>query len=103
MSIDFEEMFPSKNHPWLFDAWLAFVSFAVRKEEILAHFEEDTGNKVPRPRNGIEAMVDEACGYSPYEEYLKKLIPWLNVNYWGDVDADDESDNWHECPTEGKL
>ena len=26
MSIDFEEMFPSKNHPWLFDAWLAFVS-----------------------------------------------------------------------------
>ena len=70
--------------PLMKDAFLDFVSHSKGQKKIRMEFKEATGNDLKSliTKNGLEAMIDEATGYT--EDILKQFIDWLIVNYWGE-------------------
>jgi hypothetical protein len=70
------------------DMWAGLIHFLLTNEEALQAFKEETGHIfITKPRNGIEAMIDNACGFDPAainDAAMRAFIPWATENYWGD-------------------
>jgi hypothetical protein len=64
-------------------SWSTCVQWALGHTPTLDRFTAATGINPPRPRTGIERMVDTACGYDGNLEFLKAFLPWFNENVWG--------------------
>ena len=59
-----------------------FLRWAVIEPSLVAAFSAETGiQQMPAPKNGLEAMIDEATGAR--EHFLKALTVWLIENQWG--------------------
>ena len=72
-------------------AWQGFIEFAVKKPEMIAQFNADTGSTFNRPyapKTGLEAAIDKATGYAErmWEKHLEDMesyILWVTEHYWG--------------------
>jgi hypothetical protein len=74
-------------------AWRDFVSWAVKQDFLIAAFEAETGRKMLPPavaRSGLDAMIDEACGYDPavdYRDVLTEFTIWVSIWEWGESES----------------
>lgn len=66
-------------------AWLGCLSWALGSDVVLKRFEAETGVIYRAPRNGLERMIDEACGHDQAKEFIAKFLPWFNEWVWGDT------------------
>ena len=82
---------PAGTPEFMAPAYYGCLYWAIGHEPIRAQFETDTGTKplISRPRTGIEAFVDKACGIDYVKdatEYMAKFKLWHDANIWGDID-----------------
>ena len=68
-------------------AFIGLIRYAWNNDEIRHQFEQETRINLGHiiPRNPIEAMIDEACGYDGKEAIIA-FCDWVNVNLWGEED-----------------
>jgi hypothetical protein len=66
-------------------AWADFVEFAATQAEIVAEFNNATGRHFRQPRNGLEAMIDQATGKDADD--AEAFMLWVTEHYWGMDDA----------------
>lgn len=78
-------------------AWVGFVLFACANKDMIAEYTATTGvNVPPQPKDGFEAMIDQACGVdAKREEIALAYIQWATETYWGprDLAAFDHPDD----------
>lgn len=68
-------------------AFVSMVSWAFSEPGIRSWYEADTGATLPpSPRNGLEAMIDEASGVN--DAYVMGFAEWAYVALWGMEEAD---------------
>ena len=71
-----------------FEMWVGFLSFALSNDEMRSDFEKDTGTPslpISLPTNGIEKMIDDACGVPKMRErYMEDFAAWATANHWGE-------------------
>lgn len=54
------------QHPLMMCAFVDFLFYVVGSTDYPAEWEKRTGKRLPTgPKNGIEAMIDKACGFDP--------------------------------------
>lgn len=82
--MDLLSLMPSDTPPYMADAWVGCMSWAIGDAEVVAMFREETGNQW-RPGNGIVAMIDKATGADA--AFIKQFVEWANVNIWGPIDT----------------
>ena len=85
MTDKFEITLPETTPEFMAGAYFSCLRWAITFEPILKRFEDETGNRVPKSRSGIERMIDEACGFDQYEYFFRAFVPWFNENVWGDA------------------
>lgn len=83
-------MMPADTPAFMFPAWWSCILFAAGDDDLRKQFTDDTGVKFSPPKNGIEAMIDAACKTD--EHFARRFIEWVNVNVWGPMDGDIESE-----------
>ena len=66
-------------------AWRDFLTWAAQEPEILAQFKATTGLSFSPPKNGFEAMIDKATGYT--DKVMEQFVFWATVNLWGASEA----------------
>ena len=71
--------------PLMASAWLGSLKYALGREDVLAAFQQETGNTYTPPRTALEQMIDEATG-AEYA-FLLAFAKWHNAAIWGE-DAD---------------
>jgi hypothetical protein len=86
--IDMREVTPgSVIDEFHFSMWVGFIEFALKRDEIRAEFEAETGRTFPTPAsNGLELMIDEACGFDRSAEqmaYVAEFARWVTPLYFG--------------------
>lgn len=77
----FEGLLPTD--PLMVPPWFGCLQWAMTSDEILAKFRADTGNQWRPARNGIDQMVDEACGAD--SAFFREFAKWMNENLWGSL------------------
>lgn len=77
------------NNEFMLGAYLSFLHWAAGEQSLWAHFEKDTGLKLPSfPKNIFEAMIDKATGFDAERgQVLLKYLKWATETYWGAADA----------------
>lgn len=65
-------------------AWIGLVEFLLSQDWAIAQFAADTGVHLPRPRSGIDAMIDRATGFDGNMEFLRAFLPWVLREHWGE-------------------
>jgi len=70
-------------------AWSGLVNYLIGEEWALAQFTADTGIRPPavRPRNPLDAMIDQACGYDAAADlrtFAVAFIQWATRAHWGE-------------------
>jgi len=83
---------PEDTPEFMYDPWAACLRWAVCSEAVQKDFEAATGIKYHGAGSPIEAMLDNATGHNPAEEYIKSFLPWFNEMVWGSMSG--------EVPTE---
>lgn len=62
--------------------WSGFLSFTLGDARFREGFTADTSRKfMPAPRNGLEAMIDNATGINKQE--VEHFMAWVTVRHWG--------------------
>lgn len=71
--------------PLMAQAFIDFALWAVKQEDFLDQFKADIGYDLRRvvPKNGLDRMIDEACGFNGKETFAA-FLDWLVVNHWGE-------------------
>ena len=72
-------------------AWSGLINYLIGEEWALAQFTADTGIRPPaiRPRNPLDAMIDQACGYDASADaelrtFAVAFIQWTTQAHWGE-------------------
>lgn len=69
--------FYGKGNPVMESAFASYIQYAFRNPQMREAFEQDTGKRLAR--NPLDAMIDDATGYSPEEAFIE----WAIDNHWG--------------------
>ena len=72
--------------PLMQDAFFSFISYSITQNKIQHEFKKDTGHDLKSliPKNGLEAMIDQATGRT--KKILQEFIDGIIVNYWGEAE-----------------
>ena len=71
----------TKDNPIMQLVWAGFVQYAWKQEERHREYCESTGAIRPAdPKNGMEALVDQATGVQA--GYPEGFVKWVTENYW---------------------
>lgn len=66
-----------------YPAWRSFVSWAFDQPEMRQQYTAETGRPWPaKPRNGLDAMIDQATGHA--EHHAEDFMLWVTAAHWGD-------------------
>lgn len=65
--------------------WVGCLQWAIDEPGIVEQFQKQTGMHWTPPRDGLEAMIDKACGVE--REFVLAFVRWFNQNIWGEVDG----------------
>jgi hypothetical protein len=68
--------------PIMAGAWVASLSYAFSRDDIMAAFRNDTGNTWTLAKTPIDKMIDEAT--SADLAFLRAFAKWHNENIWGE-------------------
>lgn len=68
--------------PYMADPFFGLVSYLITEDWAIDQFEADTGIKYVSPKNGIEAMVDEATGNN--KRIAAAFCDWVAETQWGE-------------------
>lgn len=74
-------LMPSDTPDHMAPAWAACMQWALRKEEIRATFEAETGCRYSAPKSAIDRMIDNATGHG--DAYVRAFVQWANEHVWG--------------------
>jgi len=67
-------------------AWIDALHWAMKDENCIDSFTHATGMKYSPPRNGFEAMIDDATGHSA--AFVEAFVKWFNESVWGDLNIE---------------
>lgn len=83
-----------RDNPVMQSAFASFMSWLWGQDDAHAAHTEATGiARLPRPKNGLEAMIDVATGVS--KQYAESFAQWAIDTQWGVEGRDDQEDERH--------
>ncbi len=74
-------MMPADTPDYMAPAWASCMSWALVNPDVQAAFEQDSGMRYVPARSGLDAIIDDATGFT--DSYVKAFVEWVNVNVWG--------------------
>lgn len=80
---------PDDTATFMYPAWASCLRWAIGCNDMLKEFETETGVSRPDfPETGLDALIDEATGHNPAEEFFRAFVPWFNKNVWGTMEGE---------------
>lgn len=73
------------NSPIAVSAWVGLINWAVRRPQIVAAFEAETGKRLSISPTvaALDAAIDRACGVGPDDSALDHFVVWVSDRFWG--------------------